>query len=224
MNDAITAPNDKTSDKGGPRGPKYIINIEGHDYPWDKGTITTEEIATLGGWDIAQGVIEIDVDNNERTLKPGEVIEIKPGHGFAKKVRWKRGDNLLELRVAAELALLRTYYKDVDEQGGWVRIRNYPVSGPGWGNELLDIAFQIPTGYPGTPPYGIYVPIGLRYQGNVPKNYREPADNKPPFDGNWGFFSWTPDDGQWRPTASLVSGSNLLNFVRSFADRLREGP
>ena len=72
-------------------GPKYTLNIEGTDIPWDHDTITTEEIIRLGGWDTSQGAIEIDKDNSERTLKPGEVIELKPGHGFAKKVRFKRG-------------------------------------------------------------------------------------------------------------------------------------
>jgi hypothetical protein len=36
-------------------------------------------------------VIEVDQENVERTLAPGEVIEVKPGHGFGKKHRWKRG-------------------------------------------------------------------------------------------------------------------------------------
>ena len=36
-------------------------------------------------------MIEVDKDNNERTLAPGEVIEIKPGQGFGKKHLWKRG-------------------------------------------------------------------------------------------------------------------------------------
>lgn len=73
------------------KGPKYLIDIEGKMFEWDKDTITTEEIIELGGWQASQGVIEIDKDNVERTLTPGEVIEIKPGHGFSKKVRWKRG-------------------------------------------------------------------------------------------------------------------------------------
>jgi hypothetical protein len=73
------------------KGPKYYVNIEGTLHPWDKSTITIEQIAELGGWDPAIGVIEIDKDNNERTLQPGEVVGLKPGHGFAKKVRWKRG-------------------------------------------------------------------------------------------------------------------------------------
>ncbi len=72
-------------------GPKYFLDIEGQEIPWDQDTITTEQIAELGGWDISQGVIEVDKDNNERTLAPGEIIEIKPGHGFGKKHKWKRG-------------------------------------------------------------------------------------------------------------------------------------
>jgi len=72
-------------------GPKYFLNIEGEEFSWDQGTITTEQIADLGDWDVSQGVIEVDKDNNERTLAPGEIIEIKPGHGFGKKHKWKRG-------------------------------------------------------------------------------------------------------------------------------------
>jgi hypothetical protein len=72
-------------------GPKITLNIEGRDVPWNSDTITAEQIAELGGWDVSQGVIEVDKDNNERTLAPGEVIQIKPGLGFGKKHRWKRG-------------------------------------------------------------------------------------------------------------------------------------
>jgi len=73
------------------KGPKYRIDIEGTLHDWNDDTITTEEVCRLGGWDISQGVIVIDKDNNERTLQPGEVIEVKPGMGFAKKVKFKRG-------------------------------------------------------------------------------------------------------------------------------------
>ena len=73
------------------QAPKFFVNIEGTEHPWDEPTITTEQIAELGGWDPSIGVIEVDKDNNERTLAPGEVIELKPGHGFGKKHRWKRG-------------------------------------------------------------------------------------------------------------------------------------
>ena len=73
------------------QGPKYTLDIEGNLKPWDKDTITTEEIIALGGWDASQGAIIIDADNNERTLTPKETIDIKPGLGFSKKIRFKRG-------------------------------------------------------------------------------------------------------------------------------------
>jgi hypothetical protein len=72
-------------------GPKFFLDIEGVVKPWDQPSITTEEIIALGGWDPSLGAIMIDKDNNERTLQPGETIELKPGMGFSKKVRFKRG-------------------------------------------------------------------------------------------------------------------------------------
>jgi hypothetical protein len=71
--------------------PKFLLDIEGVEHPWDRDTITTEEIIDLGGWDRSLGAIEIDKDNNERALKPGEVVELKPGQGFSKKIKFKRG-------------------------------------------------------------------------------------------------------------------------------------
>ena len=73
------------------KGPKFFLCIEGREYPWSEPTITTEQIAQLGGWDPSIGVIAVDRDNNERTLAPGEVVELKPGRGFGKKHVWKRG-------------------------------------------------------------------------------------------------------------------------------------
>lgn len=71
--------------------PKYHLDIEGVLKDWDKDTITTEEIIALGGWDASQGAMIVDQDNNERQLKPAEVVELKPGMGFSKKVKFKRG-------------------------------------------------------------------------------------------------------------------------------------
>lgn len=78
------------SDQG--QGPKFVLDIEGKLIPWDQETITTEKIIELGGWDPSQGAIEVDLkDNTERTLHPGEIIHLKPGMGFSKKVLFKRG-------------------------------------------------------------------------------------------------------------------------------------
>ena len=75
------------------QGPKFHVDIEGNLYDWDRDSIKTEEIANLGGWAPDIGAIEIDKDNNERTLAPGAVVELKPGQGFAKKVKFKRGES-----------------------------------------------------------------------------------------------------------------------------------
>jgi hypothetical protein len=72
-------------------GEKFFVIIEGHEHSWNHDTITTEQIAQLGGWDVAQGVIEVDEENNERTCLRDEVIHHKHGHGFGKKHKWKRG-------------------------------------------------------------------------------------------------------------------------------------
>ncbi len=74
------------------KGPKFEVNIEGAIHEWLSPTITTEQVAALGGFDAALGVLEIDLTTNEeRQLRPGETIELKPGMGFAKKRRFRRG-------------------------------------------------------------------------------------------------------------------------------------
>jgi hypothetical protein len=84
-NKAVANANDKGA------GPKYTLDIEGVSYPWSEPTITARQIAELGGWNLAEGVVEIDKENVERTLTADEVVELKPGQGFGKKHRWKRG-------------------------------------------------------------------------------------------------------------------------------------
>jgi hypothetical protein len=72
-------------------GPKFFLDIEGVLKEWYENTVTTEQIIALGGWNPSLGAIMIDQDNVEHTLQPGQVIELKPGMGFSKKVRFKRG-------------------------------------------------------------------------------------------------------------------------------------
>lgn len=74
------------------KGPKFEVNIEGVIHDWSSPTITTEQLAALGGFDPALGALEIDLTTNEeRQLRPGETVELKPGMGFAKKRRFRRG-------------------------------------------------------------------------------------------------------------------------------------
>ena len=130
----------------------------------------------------------------------------------------------MEERIEKELELLRQRYPDLEykEEGRWVRIPSYPLR-EGWNRSSTEVVFQIPVGYPGTPPYGIYAPSARLFNKTRPDDYSEAATTQPPFPGTWGIFSWQPADGQWRATTDLVTGSNLFNWVTGFADRFREG-
>jgi len=203
-------------------GPKYFVDIEGHEFPWPNSNITAADIAKLGGWALADGVIEIDGDNNEHPLAPDAIVELKPGHGFSKKVKWKRGDDLYQQRLDLELAALKHQYPEIRREEGWFLIPSYNTLAPGWSRSATPVAFLAPVGYPGAQPYGIYVPAGMTFNGAKPINYTEPAAATPPFGGQWGMFSWSPEDA-WLPTAEVLGGSNLFQFAASIAKRFKEG-
>ena len=85
-------------------------------------------------------------------------------------------------RIDQELILLRQRYPGLEyrQDGHWIRIPGYPLP-EGWNRSATDVAFQIPIGYPGTPPYGICATEGLLFSGHLPDNCT-PADPVPPFD------------------------------------------
>jgi hypothetical protein len=71
---------------------KFHIDIEGTIHDWDQETITTPQLRQLGNLPADEPVVEIDLkENTERQLAEDEIVELKPGQGFAKKVRYKRG-------------------------------------------------------------------------------------------------------------------------------------
>lgn len=73
-------------------GPTFQVNIEGTLFEWTSDTITVQQIRELGGLPNDLPVIEVDLkDNSERTLAEDEVVTLKPGMGFAKKVGFQRG-------------------------------------------------------------------------------------------------------------------------------------
>lgn len=201
---------------------KFSICIEGKTYPWPKSTITTEEIAVLGGWELSQGVVAIDKDQNERTLQPGEVVSLKEGLSFCKKQRFKRGLNE-ECRIAEELTLLEQNYRSVSyktENGlYWFLVSGLalpPPLSPG----LIDVVFSITLGHPISKPYGFYIPEGIESSGTK-INFEKPP-NAPPFEGSWCFKSW--DAPHWSPKADVLQGDNLWGWVRSFREAILEGP
>lgn len=130
----------------------------------------------------------------------------------------------MDERIRQEIDLLKKEYPDLEfkEEVLWVLIPNFPLPSEVWSKNSASVCFQIPPGYPGNPPYGFYVHEGLRLKGSneKPENYEEPAQT--PFENTWGKLSWAHDNS-WRATADISSGGNLLNFVRTFQVRLKEG-
>lgn len=73
-------------------GPKFWVNIEGETFPWDEDEITPDQIRNLGDLPEDLPVLLIDLKTNEqRELDEDEVVELKPGMGFSKKIKFKRG-------------------------------------------------------------------------------------------------------------------------------------
>jgi hypothetical protein len=126
----------------------------------------------------------------------------------------------MEERILLELPLLRSVFPGVEYKDRWILVPRYSLP-PEWSLPTIPIVSFIRDGYPGVGPYGIHVPSGLRCRGTTPQNYTEPASSKPPFPGEWGFFSW--EAAAWHATADPTKGHNLVNWVQGFAERFREG-
>lgn len=125
-------------------------------------------------------------------------------------------------RLAKEFELLKTRYPAVKYlEDGWFIVPDHPLPA-GWNRSTTDVAIWAKPEYPGAQPYGIYVPIGIRFGQAVPQNYTEPTNPVPPDGQQWGIFSWTMEIG-WYPTADVVSGSNLLKWSRGIEKRFAEG-
>lgn len=71
-------------------GKKFYVDIEG-EYPWERDTITTAEIRTLGNLPANLPVVEEFPDGTERTLGENETVELKPGHRYGRAPKFKRG-------------------------------------------------------------------------------------------------------------------------------------
>ena len=199
--------------------PSFTVCIEDSKFSWPKATITTEEIIQQGGWDPSQGVIEVnEEDQTERTLSPGEIIQLKPGYAFGKIFCWKRG--LLDgSRLEAELNLLRTHYCAVDHkhEGSlhWIQVKPIHLK-DNCALATVAAVFYLTEGYPGTAPYGFFIPANVLCGEKVPKSNN--TNYQPPFPGVWRFISWQPTD--WRPTADVQGGDNLWGWVRGFKNGL----
>lgn len=70
----------------------YEIDIEGVIHPWAQATITVPQLRTLGDLPQSESVLEVNLQTQvEITLAEDAVVDLKPGHGFSRKVGFKRG-------------------------------------------------------------------------------------------------------------------------------------
>lgn len=119
-----------------------------------------------------------------------------------------------------ELRLLRHCWPQLecDESTGWCRIPDYAVP-QGWSKTTVEVAFQIPDNLPGQAPYAFWIRDGIQLAaGSPPTDYNPQAST--PWGGLWGQFSWTPES--WAPGPQPGRGTTMVDFVRSFADRLQD--
>lgn len=73
-------------------GPTYKLDLEGVVKDWHESTITVRQIRDLAGWTGEQQVVMVDMaTNDEVALAEDAMVELKPGLGFAKKIKFKRG-------------------------------------------------------------------------------------------------------------------------------------
>lgn len=127
-------------------------------------------------------------------------------------------------RISQEIELLRRFYPElrvVGEERHWVLVPHFPVpKEPGWSHNEVAVAFQFPVGFPVQKPYGFHVsPILTLASGMTVQNVAPSAE--PPWEGPWMKFSW--DAPNWAATSDVAIGSNMLNYVLTFVDRLRMG-
>lgn len=126
-------------------------------------------------------------------------------------------------RIDQELHLLTTWFGDALEYvtaGYWIRLSEYRIPSDLWVPDVVEVSFQLPPGLPAQAPYAFHVrPQVCLLNGATINNYTYPSATA--FGDGWGTFSWQL--GEWQPGADPSSGSNMLDFARSIADRFREG-
>lgn len=129
----------------------------------------------------------------------------------------------MQERLRQEIDYLLIYYPQLQhtDSGIWILIPTYPIP-DGWNSGTIDVAFKVQDGFPGGKPYGFFTPADITFKGKPPNNFQPNTSNQPPFDGKWGFFSWSPA-GPWIPKEDIKSGSNLVNWVHSFRQRFEDG-
>lgn len=79
-------------DRAAAHGPRYVVDVEGDLKEWSSSSITPAEIRTLAGWPGDQQIVLVDDKSGEETpLEEGVPAALKPGQGFGRKIKFKRG-------------------------------------------------------------------------------------------------------------------------------------
>lgn len=127
----------------------------------------------------------------------------------------------MRARREQELKLVSDKYGELelDSDLNWFIIQRFPVQ-PGWNKGETKLLVLIPAGYPVTPPDNFYADADLRLAGGgQPGNTsldQEVAGRR------LALFSWHVECGDWQPHADPLRGHNLLTFVTSVEERLKE--
>lgn len=124
-------------------------------------------------------------------------------------------------RLDQEIALVRKQYPGVrhDQNYDWVVVEEVPLPAD-YNRDTTDVLIVIPSGYPETPPDNFWVPSGLRLENDGQPDAFNP--NHRTHEGEeWDRFSWHEDDG-WTPSEDIEDGSNLLTFMSTAEERLKE--
>ena len=123
-------------------------------------------------------------------------------------------------RILQEITLLQGKYGKLEYGPNleWVLFKEFKLP-LGWNKDVTELLVNIPAGYPSTPPDNFFVPVGFRLASEgSPSNYTESTTL---IGRQWGQFSYHVD-GEWRPSANLLEGDNLLSFMIKVMDRLKE--
>lgn len=124
-------------------------------------------------------------------------------------------------RRKEELRLVEAKYGDleVDPNFEWFIIKRWAL-GPGWNLTETVVLVLFPPGYPVTPADNFYTSNDLRLAtGGEPSSTSLNANQA---GRTWRQFSWHVEASDWKPTAEVLDGHNMLTFLEGVSKRLSE--
>jgi hypothetical protein len=120
-----------------------------------------------------------------------------------------------------ELALIEAEFGEIEigVNLDWVIIKHWLLP-EGWNKSETQVLVLIPPGYSVTPPDNFYTDNDLRLtDSRMPGNA---SANQPHLGRQWIQFSFHVEGGDWKPSAELLEGHNLMTFLEGVRGRLAE--